>query len=423
MGKDLKGKELGVGLSQRPDGRYYARTSYKGHQIAFYGFNYQEMKKRLKEEKQKIDAGKGECDYTLSEWFEEWFDTYKAPSVKKQSITPMKSSVKRTFLNKIGDMKIVDLRSRDFQLAVNDMIEEGKIARSTISEALGRLKYCLASAVNNGHITVNPAFDVLMPSEDKKEVFTRWLNTAEISQFLRAAESTWWYETFYIMIYTGMRIGEVGGLKECDIHWSTKSKNGYIELKQAFHTDYIEGVKTEGLGTLKTANSYRKIPFIRNVEEMFRRQLEKVHNLKEKLGPRYRGTGEFADLVFVTSMGSPCTRYVAEHAINRLVKQINIDELFAAQREKREAVLMQDVYPHALRHTFATLCYYAGMDAKATQALMGHANYSTTINIYTHLADEEAQIDVSKLNALALADSRSAKEAELEVQKKMLDAV
>ena len=59
MGKDLKGKELGVGLSQRPDGRYYARTSYKGHQIAFYGFNYQEMKKRLKEEKQKIDAGKG----------------------------------------------------------------------------------------------------------------------------------------------------------------------------------------------------------------------------------------------------------------------------------------------------------------------------------------------------------------------------
>ena len=58
MGKDLKGKELGVGLSQRPDGRYYARTSYKGHQIAFYGFNYQEMKKRLKEEKQKIDAGK-----------------------------------------------------------------------------------------------------------------------------------------------------------------------------------------------------------------------------------------------------------------------------------------------------------------------------------------------------------------------------
>lgn len=89
-------------------------------------------------------------------------------------------------------------------------------------------------------------------------------------------------------------------------------------------------------------------------------------------------------------MGSPCTRYVAEHAINRLVKQINVDELFAAQREKREAVLMQAVYPHALRHTFATLCYYAGMDAKATQALMGHANYSTTINIYTHLADEEA---------------------------------
>ena len=84
---------------------------------------------------------------------------------------------------------------------------------------------------------------------------------------------------------------------------------------------------------------------------------------------------------------------------------------------------MQAVYPHALRHTFATLCYYAGMDAKVTQALMGHANYSTTINIYTHLADEEAQIDVSKLNALVLADSRSAKEAELEVQRKMLDAV
>ena len=70
------------------------------------------------------------------------------------------------------------------------------------------------------------------------------------------------------MIYTGMRIGEVGGLKWGDVHL----EGGYIELKQALSVEYKQGKKLISLTTLKTTNSYRKIPFMGQVKEMFLQQ-------------------------------------------------------------------------------------------------------------------------------------------------------
>ena len=62
----------------------------------------------------------------------------------------------------------------------------------------------------------------------------------------------------------------------------------------------------------KTHNSYRKIPFFGEAEEMLLQQKAKTDNLKKALGNRFRATGEYADLVFVTTMGSPVLRYHAE---------------------------------------------------------------------------------------------------------------
>ena len=409
MGKDLKGRELGSGIYQRKDGRYYARVTYKGVKISMYGKNFQELKRQINVEKQNIDNGLNALDqYTVKEWFEKWFDAYKVPIIKPQSVEPMKRKVYSTFLPYIGDMKLNELRSIDLQTALNQLLEEGRIAPSSISEALNRLRDCFASAVNNRYMISNPAFDLKVPFSEEADKERRWLTPNEIVVFLGTAKDNWWYEMLYVMIHTGLRVGEIGGLKWKDIHWSEGGKNGYIEVTQSLSANYKDGIKTIFLGDLKTKNSHRRIPFIKDVESVLRSQEIKINKIKQDLGDRFRAKGDFSDLVFLCSMGSPCMRYNAERVINNLVKEINLAECYEAKKEGREPVLMEDVYPHALRHTFASICYQADVDKKVCQKLMGHASYSTTIDIYTHISKAFIEDDIQKINDLKFPDLKSA---------------
>lgn len=121
------------------------------------------------------------------------------------------------------------------------------------------------------------------------------------------------------MFLTGMRIGEVGGLKWEDIDF----KNKYININRSLSCEYYEGEKTIRFTTPKTHNSYRKIPFMGEIEGILLSQKQKQNKLKKELGKRYRSKNEFADIVFVTSMRSPVLRYHAERECKKIVKEIN----------------------------------------------------------------------------------------------------
>lgn len=87
MGKDLKGKELGRGLSQRPDGRYMGRAQVEGKPIVLYGWKVKELKKELVRavddlKRSNLLPEEDGTGITLSEWFEEWYSKYKAPTLK-----------------------------------------------------------------------------------------------------------------------------------------------------------------------------------------------------------------------------------------------------------------------------------------------------------------------------------------------------
>lgn len=80
MGKDLKGKDLGRGYSQRKDKRFEARCMINGVKLCLYDMHLPTLKKRFEEEKIKIlrDEKNIRPNLTLSEWFEEWFEKYKS---------------------------------------------------------------------------------------------------------------------------------------------------------------------------------------------------------------------------------------------------------------------------------------------------------------------------------------------------------
>ncbi|MBD5096252.1 MAG: tyrosine-type recombinase/integrase [Lachnospiraceae bacterium] len=398
MGKDLKGKELGRGLSQRPDGRYMGRAQVAGKPIVLYDWKLKELKKNLaiavdEAKKSNLMPGIDGKKVTLNEWFEEWYSKYKAPILKNGG----SPSYKRRFVNyygvRIGTKPLAEIRQLHVQTAIADMLEAGRSTKS-VREATGILQNCIEAAIANGLMSINPVVGVIIPKCEKVE--RRVLSVEEQGIFLEYLERTksWYEEMYKFMLLTGMRIGEVGGLQWNDIDFASK----FICVKRTLSYNYENGKKTMILTSPKTENSVRKIPFFGETRNILERQMEKIKKRREELGGRWRQPEEFGDLVFLTSMGSPIGRYNVESDMRYITSQINdmfrTEALYGATVQKT----FERIHPHALRHTFATRCFEKGMTPRTVQEIMGHANYNTTVS-YTHVLD-----DIKAKEALRVGD-------------------
>ena len=387
MGKDLKGKELGRGLSQRPDGRYMGRAQIEGHSITLYDRKLKDLKAKLavavdEAKRSNLLPGVDGKSVTLSEWFEEWFVKYKAPMLKDGG----SPSYKRKFLNyygtRIGSKPLADIRQIHVQTAIADMLKEGRTSRS-VREATGILQSCVEAAIANGLMFLNPVLGVMIPKCEKVE--RRGLTVEEQEIFLGYLKATksWYEEMYKFMLLTGMRIGEVGGLQWEDVDFTSR----FIYVKRSLTYQYEDGKKIMRLTSPKTENSVRKIPFFGETREVLEKQFEKVKRKREDLGKRWRQPEEYGNLVFLTSMGSPIGRYSIESDMRYVTQQINdmlkTEALYSGGIPKN----FERVHPHALRHTFATRCFEKGMTPRAVQEIMGHANYNTTVS-YTHVLDD-----------------------------------
>lgn len=107
---------------------------------------------------------------------------------------------------------------------------------------------------------------------------------------------------------------------------------------------------------------------------------------------KYKKSGEFADLLFVTKFNTPICATVYNDAIVRIIDEINL------QRDETE--LMPRFSAHTFRHTFATRCIEAGVLPKTLQKYLGHATLQMTMDLYVHVTDEFKQTELKKLEAV-----------------------
>lgn len=374
-------------------GTYEARAMVNGVKICLYGSDLDHLIEEFHQAKEKV---KNSIDYrktmiTLNEWFEEWFTEVKAHKVKETSIHPMKNNFKRTFGFYIGSKKLKDIKPLDVQRALNTMEQEG-ISNSAMREALGRLRECMGFAVGNQMIASNPCLIVEVPWTYKKAKEEIALTQEEQNTLLNEVEDSWYKEMFYFMCLTGVRVGELGGLQWSDIDFSKKC----ITIRRSLSCSYCNGKKREMLVSPKTVNSTRQIPFLGEMEEVLKSQKEKQKRLKAELGERWRSGEEFSDLVFTTGMGSPCSRYIVDKEVKKVIKRIREKEAVLAVQEQREPKIIRDFHPHTLRHTFATRCFENKMEPKVVQSLLGHSSISITLNIYTHVLDNKMDEEIKK---------------------------
>ncbi len=158
MGKNLKGKELGPGLSQRKDGRYSARfVTSCGKRIEKYFPMYQDARKWLAEARlqdQQGDVGCVSLGMTVDAWFEYWIVNIKEKTVRPNTVRNYRERYKQNIKRLIGKTLINDVKPMHCQMVLNRMTDD--YAGSTIRQTLLTLYNMFQSAFENGIISSNP---------------------------------------------------------------------------------------------------------------------------------------------------------------------------------------------------------------------------------------------------------------------------
>lgn len=400
MGKDLNGRELGKGISQRKDRRYMGRAMVNGETIVKYSWNASQLKREMKEEIEKLRnkqiiqiAANIKQEVTLADWFEKWFQNYKLPLLKETGVASYRRKFVNTFGKQLGESYLSEVTQFVIQSTATKMINQGLSPR-TVREAAGVLRQCMETAVINGLINSNPAVGIVVPKDRKGN--RRVLTVEEQRIFLSYVnnKNDWYKELYSIMFLTGMRIGEIGGLRLSDIDYEKK----LIQVNRSLSWQYESGKKLVRFTSPKTQNSVRVIPFFQETEKVLRSQERKIVRRRKDLGERWRNDTEYDDLVFYTSMGSPVGRYSLQHSINNLVDEINLVAINESRQTATSPKIMERFHPHAIRHTFATRCFEKHMDPVVVQRIMGHANYNTTLS-YTHVLENIQREEAEKVGA------------------------
>ena len=139
------------------------------------------------------------------------------------------------------------------------------------------------------------------------------------------------------------------------------------------------------------------------MQESVYQALKKQHvQLKEMqlACSNWEPTDGFDNLVFVGKNGKPITEHTFQVALNWIENSINKERLKIAEETQMPYEPIPHFYPHALRHTFATRCFEAGIDAKVVQGYLGHFSISITLDLYTHVTNDKAKTEMNKLEDL-----------------------
>lgn len=197
------------------------------------------------------------------------------------------------------------------------------------------------------------------------------------------------YSVYYPMILfalsTGLRVGELTGLRWADVDL----KENVVRIRQQLiYKNFGEGCKFH-IQDLKTDAGRRDIPLTPNARKSLIQQKE-IDFALGKAMKRQEVEG-ISDFVFVNTMGKPYAVNAFNFVLDNIVEAHNRQEKAQAEKEHRAAVLLPHISAHILRHTACTRWAESGLEIKVLQYIMGHANVSVTLDVYTHLDSTQIQ--------------------------------
>ena len=212
----------------------------------------------------------------------------------------------------------------------------------------------------------------------EQELFMEFLSK-ENSQYYH------WLPIFTVMLGTGMRVGEITGLRWNDIDL----KSGIIDVNHTlvYYKHRDENGCYFDIQSPKTKAGVRQIPMTEEVKNAF--LLEK--KMQDLAGIQSKVTIDgYHNFIFVNRFGNVQNQGTLNRALRRIIRDCNDKQLL---KEKNNPVLLPNFSCHSLRHTFTTRLVEAGVNIKVIQNLCGHSRSDVTLDIYTTVTKELKQAE------------------------------
>lgn len=389
--RDNKGRILKTGESQRKDGRYlYKYVDTFGEPQFVYSWKLVPT--------DRIPAGKRDCVSLREKIAEIQKDIHdgidvvgkkmtlcqlyakqnaQRPKVRKPTQTGRKYLMDILGKDKLGVRSIDSIKPSDAKEWAIRMSENG-FAYSTINNYKRSLKASFYIAIQDDYVRKNPFDFQLNTVIDDETVPKIALTEEQVEKLLDFAKADETYrknhDEILILLKTGLRISEFGGLTLSDLDFE----------KRLIHVDHQLLRDTEigyYIETPKTKNGKRQVPMVEEAYQAFKRVLANRKNSKRVVIDGY------SDFLFLNRKDYPKVSGDYYSMLKCLVKKYN----------KYNEEKLPHITPHILRHTFCTNYANEGMNPKALQYIMGHANITMTLNYYAHATFDSAMAEVKRL--------------------------
>ncbi len=354
-----------------------ARKGYKcetfiwnGKRKYCYGKTEQEAHDNAVRKKALLEANVRESKsrMTVDKWSKKWLTDYKQGAVGDAWYRQMEGIINKHILPYIGDRQMRDVTASDIQRLMNKCAHLSESHQRKIAQIVSQI---FDSALDNDIVVKVPTRRIKV-SVKAYNSRTRALTNAERSLTLRTAEKHPKEGLFFlIMLFCGLRPGEVARLKMRDYDKETQTLRVH------------EARKADGsTGTPKSKSGIREIP----VPIYLAERLNKLNKKKD-------------DLICTSAQGHPLTKTSQKRMWNRFKRLMDIEngaKLF--RNSVVESTLADDLRPYCYRHTYCTDLQDAGVPITVAQRLMGHSDIKVTAQIYTHHSQKSFEDARDKIN-------------------------
>lgn len=323
--------------------------------------------------------------------------------VKHRTIVRYKELLER-IKPAIGHYKLCDLKPQHLNAFYDQLSKDGinkatggKLSSKTIIEHHRLIRTILAEAEKELLVPYNAASKATPPKNERKEANYIEIEDIERILFYSLQEPLKKQVALNLLIFTGCRRGEIMGLQWSDIDF----KNNLINIKRTSLYSKDRGIYQD---TPKTEQSKRSISVPAKVMELLRVYKKEYNTKRLALGTAWTDTG----FILVQENGKPMhPDTLTDYCSSFRTKYNNIIEKENKDRPKTNKLpLLPHINPHAFRHSQASMLVLSGLDCATVSKRLGHANISTTTNIYTHILHEADKKASDKLENILLNQNK-----------------
>lgn len=352
-----------VDAGRHPDGRRRQATKS--------GFTTRrEAREALAEHASKLKFGLNqERRLTVSTYLDEWLEAKR--NLRMTTRSNYHYHLEKYLKPGLGHIPLTDLRVEHIDAFYTSLLHSRGGSATAIIQTLHRtLRSALNTAARRRLIQWNPATLVELPTHHRKR--SEVWDADQVAQFLEAARSERLYPVYYLLLFTGMRRGEVLGL-----HWRDVSLEER-QLRVAWQLVDARGKHT--LQPPKTASGARIVPIDASTADLLASVRDQQILERAAWGPSWEDTG----LV----MSDPDGKHLKPNRISKAFHRI------------ADGAGLPRIRLHDLRHTHASLALSAGIDIKVVSDRLGHSTTSITRDLYTHVVPglaRQAADDIANL--------------------------